>query len=334
MRRLVLLLVLVTTSLRTLSAAQAVPADLSAAKALLLTADYEGALRLLATTDPGDDAVKVEEYRALCLLALGRTSDAERSIEQIFARQPLYAPDPVELSPRMVSLVAGVRQRLLPVLARSLYGLAQRNFEHREYAAAIAQLTEMLGLVDAAGPNAGLDDLRTVGAGFLSLAKTRLAFAAAQPAGPSSGVDQTITTEFPTIVYADFQRLAEEQTTAARAPQPVSAPADPASPLLVRPDIYSDSDRIQPPVAVQREVPPWRPPDVAARQATHQGWVEIIVDEQGAVEQASIVDSVHAAYDAALLEAVRKWRYRPATRNGQPVRYRLQTPVVLRPPTP
>jgi TonB family protein len=110
--------------------------------------------------------------------------------------------------------------------------------------------------------------------------------------------------------------------------------SDPNSPILLRPDIYSDVDRIQPPVPVQRDVPRWTPPDAAARQTTHRGHVEIVVDETGAVESVAVADSVHANYDASLLEAARKWRYRPATRNGQPVRYRLLTEVVLRPAEP
>jgi hypothetical protein len=35
-----------------------------------------------------------------------------------------------------------------------------------------------------------------------------------------------------------------------------------------------------------------------------------------------------------LLEAVKTWRYRPATRNGAPVRYRTFIAVLLKPSTP
>jgi len=317
------------------TAAQATPTDLAAVRALYGAADYEGALRLLATANPDND-VLAEQYRALCLLALGRTTEAHRSIEQIFARQPLYAVDAAEVSPRMVSLVAEGRQRLLPVLARNLYGLAQKNIENREHAAAVAQLTEMLAVVEAAGPEAGLEDLRSLGAVFLELERKQLATASGAAASSTPNTSAGLASPvFPTVVYSEFQKLAEGQASAARAPVPVSATAaQPDAPLFVRPDIYSDADRIQPPVPVQREVPRWIPPDEAARRATHSGQVELLIDETGGVEAASIAESVHAAYDAALLEAVRKWRYRPATRSGQPVRYRLRTPVVLRPPNP
>ena len=340
--------VLALSSIVATPAAQAPSSDLTAVRALYASADYDGALRLLAKANPDDDVVRVEEYRALCLMALGRTTEAERSIEQIFARQPMYALDPLEASPRMVALVAAVRQRLLPVLARNLYGLARKNLEHREYAAAVAQLTEMLAVVEAAGPEAGLEDLRILGGGFLELARGELAgatspAAAATPAtlalppaaSPSAGLEREVSSVLPTAVYSEFLKLADGQSAAARVPAPVttSAEAD-AAPLQVRPDVYSDADRIQPPVPVQREVPRWTPPNEAARLGTHRGQVELVVDESGAVESASIAKSIHPAYDASLLEAARKWRYRPATRSGQRVRYRLLTEVVLRPPNP
>jgi len=347
MKRLLQILVVggvVTASaLQPVSAGQA-STDLVAVKALFAAADYEGALRLLANAASGDDAVRAEEYRALCLLALGRSEEAARSIEEIFARDPLYAVDPASVSPRMVSLVAAVRQRLLPVLARNLYAVARKNIEHREFAAAVAQLTEMNAVIDAAGPGAGLDEVRVLGNGFLELARKEMADAAAGGSSPTSapaagsgstGLSERFpSTAMPIAVYSDFLKLAEEQTSAARVPPPVATSAEAAAPLMVRPDIYTEADRIQPPVPVQREVPRWVPPNEVARQGTHRGEVELVIDEEGAVETASIVDSVHEAYDAALVEAARKWRYRPATRNGQPVRYRLVTPIVLRPPTP
>jgi protein TonB len=338
MTRTALALVLIVTGAVRLAAAN----DLTAVKALYSAADFEGALRLLAAASADDNPVEVEEYRALCLLALGRAAEAERSVEQIFARQPMYAVNTVELSPRMVTLVASVRQRLLPVLARNLYGLARKNFEHGEYAAAVAQLTEMRALIQAAGPNAALDDLRSVGTGFLDLARQQLAAVSSaggtSPPGTNSAgaLSRAAADGLPTPVYSEFLKLADEQSAAARAPVPLSTSASSEldDTVLVRPNVYSDADRIQPPVPVQRDVPRWTPPDATARATTHYGSLELVVDESGAVEAVAIVDSVHSAYDAALLEAARKWRYRPATRNGQPVRYRMRTPVVLRPPSP
>ncbi len=312
--------------------------DLEAVRALYAAADYDGALRLLASADGGDDVVQVEEYRALCLLALGRTPEAERSVERIFSKQPLYAVDSAQVSPRMTALVSQVRQRMVPTLARNLYGAARKNFEQKEYAAAVTQLTDMLAMIDAAGSAApGLNDLKVLGEGFLELAQSQLSTVAAAPAAsgsPLSSQPLGAPGVLRTGVYSDFLRLADEQSAAAKAAVLSPSVSDPNSPIMLRPDIYSDVDRIQPPVPVQRDVPRWTPPDAVARQTTHRGHVELVVDETGAVESVALADSVHGSYDTSLLEAAHKWRYRPATRNGQPVRYRLLTEVVLRPPTP
>jgi TonB family protein len=313
--------------------ARASATDLEAVRALYAAADYDGALRLLASAGSGDDVVQVEEYRALCLLALGRTLEAERSVERIFSNKPLYTVDAAQTSPRMVALISQVRQRMVPALARNLYGAARRNFEQKEYAAAVAQLTEMLAMIDAAGSAVpGLNDLKVLGEGFLELAESQLAAATAPP--PVSGSPLGAPGVLRTGVYSDFLRIADEQSAAARAAMVGSNGSDPNSPILLRPDIYSDVDRIQPPVPLQRDVPRWTPPDASARQTTHRGHVEIVVDETGAVEAVAVAESVHASYDTLLVEAARKWRYRPATRNGQPVRYRLLTEVVLRPAQP
>jgi hypothetical protein len=38
--------------------------------------------------------------------------------------------------------------------------------------------------------------------------------------------------------------------------------------------------------------------------------------------------SANRIYDAVLLESVKQWRYRPATKDGRPVKYRRVTGVV------
>jgi protein TonB len=45
-----------------------------------------------------------------------------------------------------------------------------------------------------------------------------------------------------------------------------------------------------------------------------------------------VTGSGNAALDAAALEAVKAWRFRPATRAGQPVESRIQVPVTFNPP--
>ena len=68
--------------------------------------------------------------------------------------------------------------------------------------------------------------------------------------------------------------------------------------------------------------------------ATQTGRMEIVVDEKGAVTAVSMVKSIFPAYDSLLASAAKEWRYKPATREGRPVRYRLLLEIVLRPQQP
>jgi TonB family protein len=57
--------------------------------------------------------------------------------------------------------------------------------------------------------------------------------------------------------------------------------------------------------------------------------VEVVIDENGRVESAVIRQSLHTVYDAAVLSQTRQWRYRPATREGVPVKYRKMIQFVI-----
>ena len=79
-----------------------------------------------------------------------------------------------------------------------------------------------------------------------------------------------------------------------------------------------------------REVEPDYPE--AARRARIEGVVilEAIITAQGGVEDVRVVHSAGPLLDSAAAEAVRRWRYRPATLNGRAVRVRLTVNVSFR----
>jgi len=56
----------------------------------------------------------IEEYRAFCLLALGRTAEAERAMEAVVAAAPSFRPTDADLSPRVRAVFSDVRRRTLP----------------------------------------------------------------------------------------------------------------------------------------------------------------------------------------------------------------------------
>ncbi|RPH56897.1 energy transducer TonB, partial [bacterium] len=59
-----------------------------------------------------------------------------------------------------------------------------------------------------------------------------------------------------------------------------------------------------------------------ARKARVQGVVivEAIIDEKGNVTNARVLKGLPMGLDKAALEAVQRWKFKPATLNGRPVR--------------
>ena len=92
--------------------------SLSAAKDLYASAAYEDALSTLTRiTEAGSTAQEiarqVDEYRAFCLYALGRTGEAESVAESMLRKDPLMKLDAADVSPRLESMFSNVRKRLL-----------------------------------------------------------------------------------------------------------------------------------------------------------------------------------------------------------------------------
>jgi len=269
---------------------------LAAARALYATASYEEALTRLSKPDPGEDLALVDQYRALCLLALGRTDDAQRALEQIVIRQPRYKMTDTDVSPRLVSMFRDVRKRALPVSARALYARGKASFDKKEFADSKTELSDLLALLDdpeLTDDTSNLSDLRQLADGFLKLADSELAAA-------------------------------------------VKAAAPPAAPPLINvpaaPRVYTATDAgVTPPVEIERSMPRWVPPNGAAQRLTYRGVLEIVISETGAVTSATIREQSSPFYDPLLLEATKTWKYRPAVFNGEPVKYRKFVEILLKP---
>src|SRR5690242_11748707 len=75
--------------------------SLAAARELYSSASYEEALailnRLKASSVPGEQSPAIEQYRAFCLLALGRSDDAQKAIEALILTAPTYRPSDADM---------------------------------------------------------------------------------------------------------------------------------------------------------------------------------------------------------------------------------------------
>lgn len=298
---------------------------LDSAKALYASASYEEALTHLAEAGPSEDMEQVETYRALCLMALGRNTEVVQSLERLLDRNPFHSLSDTEVSPRLVAVFRDVRTKRLPTAARDLYMKARMKFDERAFTAAADLLRDLLaglGREDLDG-QAGLADLKLLAEGFLRLTEieiirngqTPLATQGASPVPP------------------------------APRPAPTTPPPPPADTLLnpggglplgglPAPVIYSQEDRyVVAPVEVARKMPNWNPPPTVQRGVYH-GLLEVVIDERGLVQSVRILTSIAPSYDPLLLEATKLWKFRPATLNGEPVKYRRRFEIILHPEFP
>lgn len=288
-----------------LSDAAAAHGSLAEARDLYTAAAYDEALTMLNGLQPADqrpeDGRTVDQYRALCLLALGRMDEATKAIQAVVAAVPSYRPSGTDVSPRVRAAFHDVRQQMLPGIIQQRYADAKMAFDRKSFATAsegFAQVLELLADADlgAAANQPPLSQVRVLAMSFRDLT------AAAQP--PAA-----------TVLPAK---------PAPAAPVPAAAPTASRRPAAAKIYSWEDAD-VVPPIAVRETMPVLG--DVFVQR---QGTVEIIIDENGLVERATMTVPVNAVYDGLVLQAVKGWRFRPATVDGVPVKFRNGIPLDLK----
>jgi len=288
---------------------------LNAARDQYASAAYEDALSTLSRMDASvapDVARQAEEYRAFCLYALGRTGEAESVAESLIRREPLLQLEAADASPRLESMFTDVRRRLLPSLIRERYRVARAAVDRKSFDAAEAPLTEarrMIAEADRIGvKDDGLSDLNVLVDGFLQLIR--------------SNADQKLAAQ-PVVAAAAVPPPAPAAGRPA-IPQRADAPpaAAPAAGAIV-PRVYSAADEgVAPPVAIEQRMPAMTTEmQQVARAVKTRGMMDLVIDESGRVVDVNIRQSLNATIDALIVRSARTWRYRPAMKDGTPVRY-------------
>jgi protein TonB len=282
--------------------------SLTAARDLYSAAAYDDALtmlnRLIAVDTSPDDNRTIGLYRMLCLMALGRSTDAVHAAEALVTRYPSYRPPATEVPPRALTLFSDARKRLLPGIVQEQYRQAKAAWDRQDFAAAADGFAAVLkglddpDLVPAAG-QPPLLDLRILAAGFHELS--------AKASVP------------PPTAPAPVAEVAA----------PPAAPAAPLAPPARRADrIFSVEDtNVVSPVVLEQSPPVFPGPVLIPAR----GAVEIIIDASGAVESAAMTIPMNKMYDQIVLTATKKWRYRPATLEGVPVKFRKIVTVTFSP---
>jgi tetratricopeptide (TPR) repeat protein len=332
--------VIAAAFLAVISSAPARADELATVRTLYASAAYEEALALLDSVRSPDAPELIDQYKALCFLALGRPADAERTLETLVKRQPRFDFEEAEVSPRLIELFQTVRKRTLPAAVRAMYSKGKASFDAKRFEEATAQFKELISLSADSGLSesdaAGLRDVIELGEGFLGLAEVELVKIAAArraEAEKSAAAEAAVAPASPAVTTPSAAASAAAFSALdPLAPTAVAAGPDSAPFALHPPITYTSADEgIVPPVEVSRVMPRWVPGNPLLRSAKFRGVLEYVVDENGGVESATLVVPISPLYDSSLLEAASTWRFRPATKDGRPVRFRKRIEVVLQP---
>jgi hypothetical protein len=283
------------------AAEQATIADpLARAKDLYASAEYEQALTILSGVEFAAGGVEVDQYRALCLMALGRNEDALQVIQRMVEKYPLFEPPATQVSPRVQTTFRDVRKRMLPAIVRQTYTDAKTAFDAGEMEKAKERFDRVVAEVDAleALGSKEFGDLRVLSKGFVDLI--------ARSAKPAPVTPPPAATP---------------------APAPVARETSP--PPASRAIHTVGEAGVTPPGVISQVLPPWRPSRQDAQ--TYEAVVSIIIDETGSVTDLSVQGVLPGQYEATLRRTAMNWRFRPATLNGVPVRYRKNVAVRLTP---
>jgi soluble cytochrome b562 len=265
---------------------------LSNARTLYQSAAYDEALNTLQQLSSNKaslsatDARELEEYRFLCLVALGRPQEARIAMGAVVKSDPLYTLDAGSTPPRVVNAFTEVRRELLPQLATQLYAESKAAWDRKEVQDARAGFELLMTMLADADMQGKLSDLGTLAKGFLEL-------------------------------------------SAAKTPAPAAA-ATSSSASAVEPSVAKASTLV-PPVAIVQKVPPI-PANLIRMTQLRAGILELMIDENGKVEEARFLSPIHPVYDGMVTSAAKGWKYQPATADGKPVKYRKTIRIAVQPP--
>jgi len=74
-------------------------------------------------------------------------------------------------------------------------------------------------------------------------------------------------------------------------------------------------------------VPPKFPPQLARDGVSGIVAVRCTIDEKGNVTEPTVEKSSNPAFDQPALDAITKWRFKPATKDGSPIALKVTIPI-------
>jgi TonB family protein len=275
------------------------------------SADYEQAMRIvdaLLAKGPlaADEQRLLQRYRALCLLAFGKTGEAEATIETLLRGDPLFAPDG-DMPPRLTAMVNEARGRMARSLVTETYQRGRDRLKSGETAAARTDMTTVVAMIDDPTLQLGDDpffaQLRLLADGFRALSASPTQDAMRESTRPAT----------------DDPGAPAESTAASRTPVATLS-------LAPSPTNAGSTNGFVAPRAVAQPLPRFASSSGGVRR---EGEITVDIAADGSVTAARMTLGISPAFDASLVDAAKRWRYTPATRLGVPVPYTMRVRVVV-----
>jgi TonB family protein len=266
---------------------------LSAARDLYASAAYVEALAELARVESSAPTPATTRdagaYRTFCLVALGRAGEAEAAAELLVRKDPTLSLDRFpDASPRIAAMFASVRRRVLPQLIREEFRAARTVATGKtpEAEPRLRHVRELLDTAETIGAwDDTLADVRLIVDGFLELAHT-----------------------------AGSRNAASETAAAAVTIEPPPA----------REDVFASPTEATVVAAIAVFQPkPNVPPALLSivRQLHRTSRIDVLINERGTVDDVTVTEAVNPAYDKLIVAAARTWRYKPASKDGVPIKF-------------
>ena len=120
----------------------------------------------------------------------------------------------------------------------------------------------------------------------------------------------TVPVASPTVPATPTKPVAQPSVPPPEAQSSPTSASRPTEPLRVGGDVL-------PPVAIKRVQPDYT--KLGHIRAGGVPVVEATITAQGDVTSVRVIRSVHPELDAAIVAALRQWKFRPATQQGRPV---------------
>ena len=144
---------------------------------------------------------------------------------------------------------------------------------------------------------------------------------ASRASRPASGGDASADTGGGSGIVAFADLSSTSPDVAGDEPETTEPAVEPLIPAAV---FDSRDVNVTPPVTLRLRLPSLGEDDLA-----QAGVVETIVSASGEVEKVKLVSPPQSVHEAMILSAIKTWRFQPAMKDGQPVRYRHLIPISL-----